>query len=268
MMNFISLSIKTANQWPDSICAIELIKIENNEVTDSLHSYIHTNQEFDPFYTSLHGIEQADIQNSPTFAQFAPILHNWLEQQNVVSFYQPYEALCIQESYDSIGQLPPTFIHRSVLPFAKQNVKQLPSYTLHDLVHHLDLAEQASDAERLAQVVITLLQKEKHGLSLLHNEIIARKEPLASLQQKTVVFTGGLHGLRRSDAAKLVMRAGGFFSNTMSKKVDILVISMKSQHNFEQTMHQSSKWRLAITLQQSGHPIDIITEEDFLTLIQ
>lgn len=267
-MNFISLSIKTANQWPDSICAIDLIKVENNEITDSLHSYIHTEQDFDPFYTSLHGIEKADVEHSPSFAEFAPILHNWLEQQNVISFYQPYEALCIQESYDSLGQLPPIFTHRSLLPYAKQNIHNLPSYALSDLAKHLDIPEQISDAARLAQVAMTLLKEQNQWLSLLNDELILHKEPLATLQQKTIVFTGGLQGMRRSDAAKLVMRAGGFFSNTMSKKVDILVISKKSQQNFDHTMHQSSKWRLATTLQQQGHPIDMITEETFLKLIQ
>lgn len=267
-MNFISLSIKTANQWPDSICAIELIKIENNKIVDSLHSYIQTTQEFDPFYTSIHGIEKVDVQHSPTFIQFAPILHNWLQQQNVISFYQPFETLCIEESFESIGQLPPTFTHRSLLPYAKKNLTNLSSYTIIDMMQHLALPNQTNDAERLAQIALHLLSSDSQWLSILNDEVIVHKEPLASLQQKTVVFTGGLQEMRRSDAAKLVMRAGGFFSNSLSKKVDILVISHKSQASFEQTMQQSSKWRLALTLQQQGHPITIIKENDFLDLIR
>lgn len=267
-MNFIALSINTANQWPDSICSIQLCKIENNQVVDSLSTYINTNQSFDPFYVSQHGIEEADVQNAPSFIEFYPILQNWLEQQAVISFYQPYEALCIKESFESIGQLAPHFQHYSLLPHLKRTLPKQQSYTLYETAATLSLPEQLTHADYVAEISLTLMKEERNWTTLLKEQLPYNSEPLISLAQKTIIFTGALSGMRRSDAAKLVMRAGGFFTNTMSKKVDILVISQKSldRHNINE--HQSSKWRNALSLQQQGYPIEIIMEEQFIQLIQ
>lgn len=266
-MNFITLSVKTANQWPDSICAIELAKVENNAIVDSLQTYIHTTQPFDPFYTSIHGIEQADIQHSPTFSEFAPILTNWLQQQTVLSFHQPYEAICLAESFESCGLLLPTFSHRSLLPFLKRQLPTNSAFTLHHIAHSFSIPFTISDAETLAEIAIISVDDTPKWLHTLDDEIYVPQEPLIHLAQKTVVFTGGLQGMRRSDAAKQVLRAGGFFSNSMTKNVNILVISEKSQLTYDSTMQQSSKWRQAIHLQQQGHSIEIITEAAFLKLL-
>lgn len=266
-MNFTTISIKTANQWPDSICSIQLTKIENNLVVDSLSTYIQTTQEFDPFYISQHGIERADVQNAPSFADFSPILQNWLHGETVLSFYEPYEALCLKESYDSIEKLCPVFHHYSILPFLKSTLMPQQSYALHDICSSLAITNPITDADKIAAITLKIIPEQSNWLQLLQQPIHYSTEPLISLAQRTVIFTGALNGLRRSDAAKLVMRAGGFFTNTMSKKVDLLVISQKSLDQFNFNEQQSSKWRKALHLQQQGHPIDIIVEEQFLQLI-
>lgn len=266
-MNFIALSIKTANQWPDSICAIQLTKVVNSELVDSLTTYIKTTQDFDPFYSSIHGIEAADVVNSPTFDAFYPILQSWLQQQTVVSFHEPFETLCLQESFDSIGQLAPTFEHYSLLPFLKQKLPQERSYALHDISARLHTDDFYSDAERIANATISLVANNENWTALLKQNLVKVSEPLVSLAGKTIVFTGGLAGLRRSDAAKLAMRTGAFFSNSMTKKVNILVVSQKSMDHYDETNHQSSKWRQALNLQQQGFDIKILTEPQFLQLI-
>lgn len=266
-MNFIALSIKTANQWPDSICAIQLTKIEDCKVVNTLSTYIHTTQDFDPFYVAQHGIEQTDVQHAPTFDEFSPILQNWLHEQTVLSFYEPYESLCLTESYESINKLCPTFQHFSILPYLKSTLTSLQSYSLHAICTTLEIPEQVTDADYIAQLVIKTMPEQTDWKKLLQKQIQRQAEPLVSLMQKTIIFTGALNGIRRSEAAKLVMRAGGLFSNTMSKKVDILVISQKSLDKFHFNEQQSSKWRNAIQLQQQGYAIEIITEEQFLQFI-
>lgn len=267
-MNFIALSIKTANQWPDSICAIQLTKIADNTLVDSLSTYIKTTQTFDPFYTSIHGIEEADLVNSPTFDEFSPILQNWLQQQTVISFHEPFETLCLQESFESIGLLTPSFEHYSLLPYLKQQLPHEKSFALHDVSARLHTDDLCSDADRIAALTLHLLENKANWTTLLKQNRIKTSEPLLSLAGKTIVFTGGLAGLSRSDAAKLAMRTGAFFSNSMTKKVNILVVSQKSLERYEESNHQSSKWRQALSLQQQGFAIEILTEPQFLQFIQ
>lgn len=266
-MNFIALSIKTANQWPDSICAIHLTKVINSELVDSLTTYIKTTQDFDPFHSSIHGIESVDIVNSPTFDEFYPILQSWLQQQTIVSFHEPFESLCLQESFDSIGQLAPTFEHYSLLPFLKQQLPKEKSYALHDISAQLKKVDFFSDAERIANLTVSLIANKENWTALLKQNLVKVSEPVVSLAGKTIVFTGGLAGLRRSDAAKIAMRTGAFFSNSITKKTSILVISQSSEDRYKDTNHQSSKWRQALSLQQQGFDIHILTESKFLQLI-
>lgn len=268
-LNFISMVIKTANQWPDSICGIELIKIEENKETDSFSTFIHTSQSFDPFYTSVHGIEANDVANSPTFEQMIPVLEQWLQNETVLSFHHEFEAQCLNECFEQLGKLKPIFTHYSVLPYFKNKIDESYfSYTLHDLTNHFIQEDVYNDAEKIAKLVVHFLQNETHWTAkLVENTVITQKE-IQSIFQKTVVFTGGLSGMRRAEAAKLVMQAGGAFSNTMSKKVDLLVVSNSSFEKFNNNGAQSSKWVKAASLQNAGHEITILTEDEFLPLIK
>lgn len=256
-MNYVTLSVKAANQWPDSICAIELIRMEENIIVDSFSTYVQTLQTFDPFYTSIHGIEANDVQLAPTFESLIPILERWLQHQTVISYFAPYDHLCLQESFEACGKLMPLFTHKNLLSDMKAQWPTLSSYTLYDVHVKVQTKEALNDAERIVQIAQALENKE----ALTHLETVATK----SLVQKTVVFTGALEQMTRSEAARKVMQAGGFFSNTMTKKVDVLVVSERSQQQYDGTQKQSSKWTKAIHLQQQGFPIQIISEKEFFT---
>lgn len=256
-MNYVTLSIKTANQWPDSICSIELVKVENHRIVDSLTTYIQTSHTFDPFYTRIHGIEASDLLYAPTFEAFIPILEQWLQNQTVISFFAPYDHLCLQESFEFVGRLMPLFTHRSILNDVKEQWPSLPSYTLYDVYTKVASTDALHDAERMVHV-FEALQKMK-PLPMVNMTVEK------SLFQKTIVFTGALEHMRRSDAARKVMQAGGYFTNTLTKKVDILVVSERSRLQYEATQKQSSKWTKALYLQQQGFPIHILSEQEFLT---
>lgn len=267
-MNFVALSIKRANQWPDSICGIELVKVQENSIVDSISTYINTSQEFDPFYTSQHGIEQTDVLNSPSFNEFTPILDHWLSNENVISFYKEFESSSLQEAYTVNNKIPPIFTHFSLLPYIKSEYSQWPLFTIPHIAANLDLTKLYNDAENIAAIAITTLKNRNSWTDAIKKISKTTSVSIESLALKTIIFTGGLAGMTRNSAAKLAMRTGAYFTNTMSKKVDILVVSHSSRLKYEDTNHRSSKWQKAIQLQQNGHPITILFEEDFMNLVR
>jgi serine/threonine protein kinase len=87
---------------------------------------------------------------------------------------------------------------------------------------------------------------------------------VASLVGKTVVFTGPLR-LKRFDAAVLVRQAGGLVSDEVNERVDVLVQGGRSPHY--SNGHKGKKLCKAEALIRQGHPVSILSETEFLRLL-
>jgi DNA polymerase III subunit epsilon len=84
---------------------------------------------------------------------------------------------------------------------------------------------------------------------------------------KTVVFTGTLScGLTRAQAAQLVVDAGGMTTDSMSKKVDYLVLGLQDARKVKDGKH-SGKMLKAAELQRAGSQIEFLSEDDFLRML-
>lgn len=260
----ITLAIHTANQWPDSICHISLTKLDAQwTVIDSLDCYIHAT-DFDPFFTSIHGIEEQDVRHSPTFKSFAPILTQWLTNEEVVAFHAPFEEQALRASFATHQLDIPPCAFKSLLPRAKEEWPD-ETPTLHHFATTLAEPLAPTDSEMIASIMRS--QKwEYHDLSTVVSDDL-QQHPIQSLAGETIVFTGGLQQMTRTTAARLVRQQGAMFSNTMTKHTTLLVISASSLSRHETSGVESTKWRRAKQLQRQGQPIQIITEEQFQTFL-
>jgi eukaryotic-like serine/threonine-protein kinase len=92
----------------------------------------------------------------------------------------------------------------------------------------------------------------------------SEREPLHSLEGKTVVFTGPLT-MRRFDAEVLVRQAGASISDHVTSRVSVIVQGRRS-HDFVMR-HKSSKLLAAEKLIRQGVPISIISEPEFISLV-
>src|SRR5262249_60685041 len=88
---------------------------------------------------------------------------------------------------------------------------------------------------------------------------------LDSLEGKPAVFTGP-RSLPRFDAEVLVRQAGGAVAGDVSKRVDVLVQGGRSPHY--SNGHKGEKLCKAEKLVRQGHPISILSETEFLRLLE
>ena len=79
-------------------------------------------------------------------------------------------------------------------------------------------------------------------------------------------ITGRLSLMTRKKAAGLITSRGGLFQNSVTSKTDYLVVGDNSYHKTH-FPDQSLKLFHAYKLKRAGHPIEIISEEDFIFLI-
>jgi len=100
------------------------------------------------------------------------------------------------------------------------------------------------------QELIETLQK--LGINTSNNQMLS--DPDSALAGKTFLFTGSLSSLSRSEAAHLLEPLGGKLMNTVSKKLDYLVVGKSP----------GSK----LTKAQAISTITILDEQEFLKLIK
>lgn len=68
-MNYTVFDVETANSQRDSICAIGIIRVENERVVCEKEILINPETEFDYYNTRIHNIRECDVVNAPTFPE-------------------------------------------------------------------------------------------------------------------------------------------------------------------------------------------------------
>ncbi len=84
---------------------------------------------------------------------------------------------------------------------------------------------------------------------------------------KHIVFTGTLYSMSRSDAWKLVADIGAIPGDGVNRETDFLVFGQQDILKLRAGDSKSSKYQKAEQMKAKGMPIEILTENDFLTMI-
>ena len=95
---------------------------------------------------------------------------------------------------------------------------------------------------------------------------VKKAETGSFLQDKDIVFTGELKSMPRKTAFAVVEKAGGRASDSISKNTEFLVMGVQDYSLFADGK-KSTKTKKAEALRAKGYPIEIISEEEFLNMI-
>lgn len=88
-----------------------------------------------------------------------------------------------------------------------------------------------------------------------------------SLKNKKVAFTGMLQTLRREEAIEYAKRQGAIIQSFVTEDTDILVLAPKQLDLFGFD-NRSRKQIRAESLIKKGYKIEVISEDEFLSLIE
>ena len=167
--SFVALDFETADYGRDSACAVAVVRVVENCVTERVYSLLRPpRNQF--VFSDLHGIRWNDVKGQPTFAEFWPSLQSQFEQVDFIAAHNAgFDRGVLQACCDSSQILPPS------LPFVctvqlSRRLWKLPSYNLASVCAHLDIPLQhhqaLSDAEGCAGIVLAarLIQPVDHRL--------------------------------------------------------------------------------------------------------
>lgn len=64
---FVALDFETANSKRTSICSVGMVKVIDNQITESFHTLVNPFDYFTETNITVHGIHPEDVQDAPGF---------------------------------------------------------------------------------------------------------------------------------------------------------------------------------------------------------
>ncbi len=287
MLTFNTIDLETANADRATICQIGIVHVRNGEIADEWETLVNPEEWFDPYNTSLHGIDEFKVEHSPRFPDVYDELHKRLVGSILVS-HTSFDQVALIRSmtkYDleqfEVKWLDSAMIARRVWPEKYGR----SGYGLRNIVKNLSISfkhhDALGDATASAKIVLRACDSEgididgwlnrvKQPVSATHPKR-GRKVPKrernveGALSGETILFTGALE-IPRWQAEEEAAKAGCDVVRNASKKVTIFVVGIQNYSRLK-GYEKSSKHRKIEALISKGSDIQILSGIDFLQLI-
>lgn len=281
--SFFALDVETANADRASICQIGVVEVSNDEVVNPWTTLIDPEDWFDPFNSSIHGIDDDAVRGAPTFPDVHQRLSEDLNDRIVVS-HTAFDRTAISRATERYGLFQPSIrwldsarIVRRAWPekYGKRG------YGLQNVASDLGIRyrphDALEDARAAAEVVRRACAATGFGIEdwcrlLLQRTRTARRtgpsgqirhegNPDGPLWGEVVVFTGRLE-ITRHEAAEQAADTGCSVQTSVTKETTILVVGVQNR-NLLRGYDKSSKHRKAEDLIRRGVNLQILSERDF-----
>ena len=289
MPTFNSIDVETANADRASICQIGIVHVRDGEIEDRWQTLVNPEDWFDPWNTSIHGIEETDVRSSPTLPEVREELRARLRGSILVS-HTAFDRVAFERAmmrYNleqlQVAWLDSAKIARRAWPEnfgrAGYGLKNVAKELGISFRHHDALEDAGAAAEIVLRACQTTGSDIEEWLRRVEHPIFpsariqssgsgrsAKREgnPDGALYGETVLFTGKL-GIPRWRAADMVAEAGCAVVDNISKKVTMLVVGTQDPNKLK-GYDKSVKHRKAETLIGKGVDLQILSETDFSEL--
>lgn len=99
-MEFVVIDFETANESRGSACEVSAIRFQNGVATDNFTSLIYQNR-FSPFNSSIHGITESLVSQSPPFDEVWPRLRDFIGTSPLVSHNAGFDISVLFHSLEN-----------------------------------------------------------------------------------------------------------------------------------------------------------------------
>ena len=299
-LNFVAIDFETATELKESICEIGITVVENSRIVESKSWLVKPLfNEYDPFNIDIHGIPPAMTENSPEFPDVWKDVEPYLSGQIVVAHHVAFDMYALKYVLETY-QLPfPSFKFYCSCKIARYVIPDCDDYKLSTICNTLQIPigiqhRALEDSKMCAEVFINLVNRsgvktleELESRYIFHCGYFSSDKFVPSLSckknikakditgdsdlidtnnyfyGKNVCFTGAFKYGSRYDLQKTIKNIGGEPVDSVTKKTDILVVGQQD-YRVVGDSGMSAKQRKAISLQEKGHHIEIMSEVDFL----
>jgi DNA polymerase-3 subunit epsilon len=290
-VDFVVIDVETANPDLSSICQVGIASFSGGDLLDTWESLVNPDDYFSAFNVSIHGIDESQVKDSPTWPEVFPEVVSRLEEMIVVS-HTPFDRAALERACGRSNLVECECKWLDSARVARIAWPELANsgFGLSKLAARFGIEYKAHDALEDARCAGLLLLRavEQTGLSPeqwlvrvkhpIHSDgrILYQREvfpapvkrdgnPEGPLHGEVVVFTGAL-SISREDAAEAAAQAGCHVDDGVTKHTTILVVGDQDIRRLA-GHDKSSKQRKAEQLISEGQHIRIIGESDFKRIV-
>lgn len=285
---YVAFDTETTGLSPtkDRIVEISAVRFRNFEPVESWSTLIHATVPIEAKAAAVNHITPADLETAPkeyaAMHQFANFVGADVLEGKVplvahnVNFDKSFLSRAL-----SRNRLQATPQYVDALALTRRDAPDLGIYKLESVAQHYGIQQSCAhraedDALVCGKVFSVILQgRGDNGKSAMFGSgaprvstVIAepgKENPNSPLYRKRCVFTGELHNISRRDAAQAVVDIGGFYSVSVTKTTDYLILGDTSSYPIEnrKTSNETDAERLIA----EGENIQILNEAQFLEMI-
>ncbi|QDP39946.1 3'-5' exonuclease [Radiobacillus deserti] len=158
-MNIVSIDFETANKYRSSPCAIGIVVSDGKKIIDEFYSLINPLMEFHSYNIYVHGIEEVDVVDAPTFDELWPVIQKYVENGLVVAHNASFDMSVLRATLDRYELPYPTIQYICSVALSKQIWPRLENYKLNHLADIHSIHFNHHNALEDARVVVHLLHK-------------------------------------------------------------------------------------------------------------
>lgn len=304
-LDFTAIDFETANGFRGSPCSVGLVKVRSGVVVDEFSCLIRPPagyDDFSPWNVKIHKITADMVQGSAPWTEVYRVIRSFVGDDVIVAHnadfdidVMRYACAATGEEFVAVRALCSLRLSRAALA--------LPSYRLPFVSHHcgVDLPDHhdaladaracaavvtylgnrvgarsvedlaAAFTQRVAVVGATGFLRSTGGsgksLRLIAQPLAEDADPDGYLYDRVVVFTGKLSSMTRREAWDCVSRVGGRPQENTTKRTNVLVIGDLNPAALRPGATLSARAEKAFRLQDEGQEIELMTEADFLSVL-
>nr|WP_319776147.1 MBL fold metallo-hydrolase [uncultured Sphaerochaeta sp.] len=161
-MNFIAIDFETADYKRDSACALGIVKVKDNDITERVHFLIRPpRREF--VFSYLHGIYWDDVKDKPTFGELWPQIKGYFENADFVAAHNAsFDKSVLKACCENIGAELPDVEFKCTVKLSREIWDIYPT-KLNNVCDHfgieLDHHNVVSDTDACAQIMIKVMNE-------------------------------------------------------------------------------------------------------------
>jgi DNA polymerase III subunit epsilon len=302
-MNFIAIDFETANSNRNSPCEIGIVKVENFKITDRKSFLIKPKENyFDWMNTEIHGIDEDTVKNEPEFNVIYSKIKDDFENYPIIAHNASFDISVLRHTLDLYDIPYPRTEYTCTYQMAKSSLEGCLSYRLDAISKFLDIKldhhRALSDANACAEIAIKLfndksitdfsqikdifkirtgelnddgykpsLSIKNKGYKISDLEYEENLQPENPFFEKNIVFTGTLTSMVRREAQIKVLELGGKCSTGVNNSTNFLIVGEQDYSRYGEGS-KSSKMKKAESLLSKGQEIELLSENQFIEMIQ
>jgi len=103
-MNYVAIDFETATSKRNSVCSVGIVTVEDGEIIEEYHALIQPpNNEYNWHNIQVHGINEDDTINSPSFESIYHEIETRLKGKTVVAHNESFDRSVLKNAMETIN---------------------------------------------------------------------------------------------------------------------------------------------------------------------